>query len=229
MEMKPNRLLRIAVPVAGALLLAAAAVVTASAAGLGVGSLFADPAPPSPGATAGKGSAVCQDFLGHLASQLGISGDKLDTAAIAAGKQTIQDQVAAGRITQAEADKIEAKLTAGNLCRLGAGGRYRAAGAIREYLSAAASALGVSDSELKGDLKAGQTLSQVAAAKGVSEDQFKSKVVAILKPKLDAAVSAGKLTQAQEDAVLAKLQKGDPPLWNSARKGGASPTPTPAA
>ena len=234
--MRSNRFLRIAIPVAGAVLLAAAAIaVTASAAGLGVGSLLAASSTPTPrpsasGSTAKGGTDACQDFLGHLAAQLKTSTDKLDAAAIAAAKQTIQDQVAAGKLSQAEADKIEAKLSAGNLCALGgAGDRTKKEGANGDYLAAAASALGISEQQLMSDLKGGQTLSQVAAAQGVSEDQFKAKVVAALKPKLDAAVASGKLTQAEEDKFLAKFQAGDPPLWNSSRKGGATPAPAPAA
>jgi hypothetical protein len=94
------------------------------------------------------------------------------------------------------------------------------AGAIRAYLSAAATALGVSDRRLLGDLKSGRTLSQVAAAQGVSEDQFKTSVVATLKPKLDAAVADHRITQAQEDRILARLQNGDPPLWNRTPRSG---------
>jgi hypothetical protein len=90
--------------------------------------------------------------------------------------------------------------------------------AMSGYLTAAASALGVTEAQLKADLKSGQNLSQVAAAQNVSEADFKAKLVAALKPKLDAAVSAGTMTQAQEDAQLAKLQAGDPPLWTLTHK-----------
>jgi ribosomal protein S4 len=76
----------------------------------------------------------------------------------------------------------------------------------------------VTEAELRQDLKNGQTLSQVAAAKNVTEADFKAKVVAALKTRLDAAVSAKTITQAQEDAQLAKLQAGDPPLWNKVHK-----------
>jgi hypothetical protein len=221
--MRTARFLRIAIPAAGALLLAAGAVVvTASATGLNLHSLVAattpSPSPSTPARDGGRGAA-CQDFLGHLATELGISSDKLDTAAVAAGKETVQDRVASGAITQAEADKIEARLTSDGICSVLGGGDVRS-GAIKAYLSAAADALGVSDSQLVADLKGGQTLSQVAAAQGVSEDQFKTKVIASLKPKLDAGVAAHQITQAQEDKILAKLQNGDPPLWNKTPKKG---------
>ncbi len=228
-EMRTPRLLRIALPVVGALLVAAGAIaVTASAAGLRVSPLAAATTSPSPtasaGATAaggsGKAAAACQAYLGHLATQLGVSQAKLDAASAAALKATIQDQVTSGKITQAQADKIEAKLPKTGLCSAAINGlgRTRTAIATSVYLTAAAGALGVTEAELKQDLKNGQTLSQVAAAKNVTEADFKAKVGAALKTKLDAAVSAKMITQAQEDAQLAKLQAGNPPFWNSVHK-----------
>jgi hypothetical protein len=229
--MRTPRFLRIAIPVAGALLVAAGAIaVTASAAGLRVSPLAAATASPSPKtgtgagtrAAGGNASATCQAYLGHLATQLGVSQAKLDSAALAAAKATVQDQVKSGKLTQAQADKIEARLPATGLCSAAIGelGKTRAPMAMARgaYLTAAAAALGVSEAQLKADLKNGQTLSQVAAAQNVSEANFKTKLVAALKPKLDAAVTAGTITQAQEDAQLAKLQAGDPPLWSSTRK-----------
>jgi hypothetical protein len=226
--MRTPRLLRIAIPVAGALLVAAGAIaVTASAAGLRVGPLAAV-ASPSPktgtgptAAGAGKETAACQAYLGHLAHELGITPAKLDTASLAAAKATVQDQVTSGKITQAQADQIKAKLPSTGLCSAAIGriGRTpHASLATGTYLTAAAAALGVTEAELKADFKAGQTLAQVAAAKNVSEADFKTKVVAALKPKLDAAVAAKTITQAQEDAQLAKLQAGDPPFWNAKHK-----------
>jgi hypothetical protein len=229
-EMRTPRFLRIAIPVAGALLVAGAAIaVTASAAGLRVNPLAAATSPspkPTTGTAAagsGKATAACQAYLGHLATQLNVTPAKLDAAALAAAKATVQDQVKSGRITQAQADKIEAKLPSASagLCS-GAinelGKAPRTSLARSAYLTAAAAALGVTEAQLKADLKAGQNLSQVAAAQKVSEADFKTKVTASIKAKLDAAVAAKALTQGQEDAQLAKLQAGDPPYWSSTKK-----------
>jgi hypothetical protein len=229
-EMRTPRFLRIAIPVAGALLVAAGAIaVTASAAGLRVSPLAAATTPsPKAGAGntaggSGNASAACQAYMGHLATQLNVSPAKLDAAALAAAKATVQDQVKSGKITQAQADKIEAKLPtasagfcSGAINELGKA--PRASLAKSAYLTAAAAALGVTEAQLKADLKAGQNLSQVAAAQKVSEADFKTKVTASIKAKLDAAVGAKAITQAQEDAQLAKLQAGDPPYWSSTKK-----------
>lgn len=55
--------------------------------------------------------------------------------------------------------------------------------------------------ELRSDIKAGQSVADVAAAKGVSVDT----VVADASAKIDQAVTNGKLTQAKADAAKAKL------------------------
>ena len=228
--MNTRHLLRIAVPVAAALLVAGGAIaITASAAGLRVAPLAAATSPtptatagPAAGEGRGKAGAACEIYLGHLATQLGVSRAKLDSAAIAAAKSTLKDEVANGTLTQAQADKLSAKLPAASLCSSVLSGRGSGHGktavAISSYLSAAASALGVSEVQLKQDLKGGQRLSQVATAQGVSEADFKTRVTTSLKPKLDAAVAAKTITQAQEDAALAKLQAADPPLWNTVKK-----------
>ena len=216
----------------GAVLVAGVAIViTASAAGLRLSTVAAtaSPSPKSSTSSGGgttKAGAVCQDYLGHLASHLKVSQSTLDAAATAAAKDTIQDQVKSGTLTQDQANQLEAKLGSGTVCSAAINGLGQAHGgaakgrseAMGAYLSAAAGALGITEAQLKMDLKNGQTLSQVAAAQNVSEDDFKARVSSALKPKLDAAVAAGKLTQAQEDAALAKLQQGDPPLWSGVHK-----------
>jgi ribosomal protein L10 len=73
-------------------------------------------------------------------------------------------------------------------------------------LALPAAYLGISTDALKDQLKSGKTLAQVAAATpGKSAQGLVDYLVAQAKTKLDAKVAAGKLTQAQEDAWLAKL------------------------
>ncbi|TMD10413.1 MAG: hypothetical protein E6J02_01010 [Chloroflexi bacterium] len=219
---------RIALAAAGGLLLAAAAIaVTASAAGLHVGpvaaaSSAAKTTPPATGTT--KAQTYCQDFAKNFASSLGKSQDQVNTAARDAFKQTLKDAVSKGDLTQAEADKMLARMPAGNACaaalgRIGAAAKAGSAGALKQfmqaYLTAAASALHLSGGadELKADLKQGQSLSQIAAKQGVSEGDFKTSVGNSMKPQLDQAVTDKKITQQQEDALIKKFQAGDPPLW----------------
>jgi hypothetical protein len=75
-------------------------------------------------------------------------------------------------------------------------------------LQAAADYLGISVATLKADLQSGETLAQVAdSTGGKSASGLISALVASEKSKLDAAVAAGKLTQAQEDKLTANLQQ----------------------
>ena len=74
------------------------------------------------------------------------------------------------------------------------------------------------------------TLAQIAAAQkpAVTEAQFRSRVIAKLTPVLDAAVTNKKLTAAQEQAIIKRLQTGPIPLWSKpapSRTAAGAPTP----
>ncbi len=215
----------------GAVALAAGAVwITASAAGLNVGFVSAtSPSKPATTETAAsaaqqpaQASAVCNDFVSHLASDLGTTQGKLDTAFQKAVGQTLDDEVKNGDITQAQADVIKNKVGGQAPCTLlpSAAGKAPGAdlGAYRQaLLTGAAAALGISDQQLKTDLAKGMTLAQVAAAQNppVTEPLFRNRLIAQLTPMLDAAVASKKLTAAQEQAVIHQLQTGPIPYWNT--------------
>jgi hypothetical protein len=188
--------LRIAGLAAGAAVVSGAAVlVTASAAGYSVP--FFNSPPPSSAASideAAQASALCTDFISHFSADLNTSQAALDAAFQKAIGETLADRVKNGKLTQAQADKIRARLAgrtpcaiAGALQRPGAGAdlsTYR-----RVLLSAAASALGITDETLKGDLAKGMSFSQIAATQHVTEAQFRTKLIANLTPLLDKAVA----------------------------------------
>lgn len=88
-------------------------------------------------------------------------------------------------------------------------------GAPGVLLKAAVQYIGISRAELVKDARAGQTLAQIAAAHGKSVDGLEAAMLAALRTKLDAAVSAGKLTSAQEQAKLARAEKLVERLVNS--------------
>jgi hypothetical protein len=106
--------------------------------------------------------------------------------------------------------KLVAILTAAALA--GGIGAGVAAGAKRHHapgvlLKAAAQYLGVDRATLAKDLRGGQTLAQVADARRKSVDGLEAAMVAAVKTKLDVAVSAGRLTSAREQQVLARVQE----------------------
>jgi hypothetical protein len=230
--------LRIVSFAAGAAAIAAAAVyMTASAAGYSFN--FGGPKAanvPAAGTVADKSSAnasgVCNEFAAHFSSDLGVSQDKVNTAFQQAVGQTLADEVKAGHLTQAQADAIKKKMTSQAPCTLAGslGGRNAAGGAVYQQalLSAAASALGITSDTLKADLAKGMTLHQIADAQNppVTEAQFRSKLIASLKPVLDKAVTNKKITSAQEQKILTALQTGPIPFWDKPmRKPAAAASP----
>ena len=69
----------------------------------------------------------------------------------------------------------------------------------------AADTIGVKPAELRSDIKGGQSVADVANAKGISVDTVVNAVVKDASARIDQAVTNGKLTQAQADAAKAKL------------------------
>jgi hypothetical protein len=218
----------------GAVAIAAGALwITASAAGLNVGLRSSTSTPPqstnagstSPQGKAGGTSAACTDF---------------DAAFQRAVGQTLDDEVKNGDITQAQADAIKKKVAGQAPCALLPSSASKPPASNQDVyrqmlFSAAASALGITDQQLKADLAQGMTLSQIAAAQSppVTEAEFRARLIARLTPLLDAAVANKKLTSAQEQAIIKQLQTGPIPYWNTPIPGTkpgattATPTPTP--
>lgn len=99
---------------------------------------------------------------------------------------------------------------------------------------AAATALGMTQEELKTALKEGKTLAAIATEKGVALQTVIDAQLAEIKEKLTAELTAGTITQAQLDEKLAgaqdrltKAANGEPPAhgdgkgkWKGGRKGG---------
>ena len=212
------RYIRVAGLAAGAVAVAGTAVViTASAAGMTFGPRPSSSTPATAGVESSTASAVCSTFMQHFATDI--------------------DEVKNGQITQAQADKVKAALAAKTPCALpsaigrpGAGKNAALGAYLREYIAASAAALGVTETQLQTDLKGGQSLSQVATAQHVTEADFRTRLIANLKPVMDKAVTDKKMTAAQEQALVSRLQTGPLPLWNAAPKRpktGAAPNPSP--
>ncbi|TMC53439.1 MAG: hypothetical protein E6J20_07175 [Chloroflexi bacterium] len=222
-----------AVAVAGA-----AVIVTASAAGMSFG-LRQSASPQSAGANlsaaqATASSAACGDFMSHFAVEIKKSQAEINAAFQKAIADTLADEVKSGQITQTQADAIKQKLANQTPCTLPstighAGSKTDIAAYMQQYVTAAAAALGLSATQLKTDLAGGQSLSQVAAAQHVSEADFRTKLIANLKPALDKAVTDKKLTSQQETLIVQRLQTAPLPLWNApVHKPKPAATATPA-
>jgi hypothetical protein len=84
-------------------------------------------------------------------------------------------------------------------------------------VAAEATALGMKPEELRAALKSGKTVAELAAAKGMSRDQFADKLANTVKPDLEKLVDAKKISQAQADRVVARIRAGHVPFWNGLR------------
>lgn len=199
--MKLNRWM--ALPVAGV-----------AAFAIGVAAVQAAPSP-SPSATSSKNYA--QVFVDKLAAILGISPSKTQDALKNAELQTVDQMLADGRITQAQANAMKARINAGQglgpiggLRRPGplAGGRALMGQLRTAELNAVASALHMSSADLKSAIRSGKSLSDLETQQKVSDSAVKSAMKNAAKGVLDSAVKAGTITQAQEDAVLSRIGTG---------------------
>lgn len=77
-----------------------------------------------------------------------------------------------------------------------------------------ADVLGIAPKTLRADLKKGQKVSDLAKDKGMTKDQFETKLIGSLKPRLAALVDHKVITQAQADKVVDRISKGYVPFWD---------------
>ena len=151
----------------------------------------------SGGSPAAENQAIAADAAG----QLGVSPSALTAAIKKAMVDQIEAQVTAGTLSKAQATAIEARLATSNAPLFALGGGH--GGPIS--FDAAATYIGISASDLRTQLAAGKSLGAIATANGKTVDGLKAALTTAAKSDLDTAVTAGKLTQAQEDQILATL------------------------
>jgi hypothetical protein len=143
--------------------------------------------------------------LAQEATAKGKKADDLISAIVAAQKTNLDNEKAAGWIT---ADQETALLTqyqnaltdlVNNGPSVPPSGKNGGG-----LLQTAATFLGMSVSDLLSDLKSGKSLADEAKAKGKSVDDLVTALLAPTKTNLDQAVSDGKITSAQETAIVNK-------------------------
>jgi hypothetical protein len=164
-------------------------------------------------ATAGIAAGLTAGGLAGLVIVPSVSGAQSTSTTVDAGTSSdatrpdpstrITDALAPlvtdGTITQGQADKVASTLA--ESMPMGGGKHMRGGG---PQLDAAATALGMTADELRTELEAGQTIAQVAEAKGVDVQTVIDSMVAAEKAKLDEKVAAGDITQDEADAHLAE-------------------------
>ena len=184
---------------------------------IGIAAVEAAPSP-SPSASGSTSKNYAQVFVDKLAGILHLTPTQTQDALKQAEKQTVDQMLADGKITKAQADAMKARIDAGQgLGPVGGFGfKHGGFGADRTLMrdlstaemNAVASALKMSPADLKSALRSGKTLSQLETQQGVSDSAVKTAVKNAAKGVLDKAVKAKTITQAQEDAILAHIDAG---------------------
>jgi hypothetical protein len=171
-------------------------------------------------AASGSGSHK-SDFLDSVAKHLGVTPQKLEDATKAAAIDQVNADLAAGRITQAQADELEKRIEAGDGVLggprgpgfgrgvggvgipgfAGPPGRGFGRPAIANEIAAAAKYLGLSEADLRAKLRDGQSLADVAKAQSKDVAGLKTAILDAAKADLDKAVADKKLTQSQADDI----------------------------
>jgi hypothetical protein len=151
-----------------------------------------------------------------IAKALGLTNEQIQDVLEQAHDQALQAAVAAGRLTQEQADLMDQHMEQmgqngwkmGSFCgqRLGLG--LGNEGLLHDYKVAAfAEALGLTVEQVEARLEAGETLWQIAEAQGLTIDEFQTKMIAASQNAINQALADGKITQEQADRMLQKVEK----------------------
>ena len=170
-----------------------------------------------------SGPGLYQTFLGNLASALGIDQTTLTNGLKTAATNTVNQEVAAGKITQQQASRILTQINSGKLpigfMGMGSGRQGSVAGSVygkrgpgRGFtggfmiMKPLASALGLNPKDLMSDLRSGKTISGLLP-QGTSMQQLESTILASIQSQLNQAVSNGKMTSGRESQIYSKLEQ----------------------
>jgi transposase-like protein len=169
-----------------------------------------------------------QALLKDVAKRLNVSPSQLRSAVQGALLDRLQAAVKAGQLTQAQANRIKQRIQKGALPigplggggfwlhrpglkgrfgppgQFGPPGRFGPAGVGAPFgpFAAAAKYLGISVSQLLTDIRGGKTVAQIAQSHGKSVSGLEQAIGSAEKTRLDALVSKGFLTKAQEQRRL---------------------------
>ncbi len=210
-----------------AILGAAGGIITLGAAVLGGKVMAQTPgsaASPTPNAAQQQHRAQADQALNDLAKNLGVDRAKLDSALKQTAKDEVSKAVQAGTLTQAEADKLNQAIDAGNGpldLHFGGGfaGKFESDfghGAGPDQVTGLKDALdkafqqtvGETQDQFRQELQSGKTPDQVFAAHNTTAGAVGQAQVNAAKPILDQAVQAKTITQAQATEILQRLQNG---------------------
>lgn len=164
-----------------------------------------------------SGSRPRASLLNDVAKRLNVSPQRLSSAIKGALIDRLNAAVKDRRLTRAQAKAIEHRIEQNGgppfLFGPGPGAFAHPPGHLggpppvgdARPLAAAASYLGLTEMQLFNELRSGHSLAQIAKARGKSVSGLQRAITATVKSRLDQAVSAGRVTKAQEQHLLSML------------------------
>ncbi len=155
--------------------------------------------------SAQEGDGPIGTLLGKVAEKLGVTEDELEAAFQEARDETIDEAVADGRLTEEQAARLRERVEEGGFPLRA---RFRGAGEHKGYvIEAAAQVLGMSQEELKDELKDGNSLAEIVEAQDMTVDDFKAELLVEVQADIDAKVADGTITQEQADRLSEGLEE----------------------
>lgn len=192
------------------------------AGGVVLGRTFADTPTPTPTPTKPPAASLWQDWLNRVARILGVTTDRLTEAFKQAGRETVQQAVQEGKLTQDQANRILQRIDQGQFFVgpfFGKGGPAVHFD-LRRHFDALAGFLGMNTADLMNELRSGKSLAQIAQEHGKSRDDLKNFLTQQFNQAIDQLVQQGRLTQDQANNAKSRFQSNLDRLIDSTFKAG---------
>jgi hypothetical protein len=149
-------------------------------------------------------------FVDQVAARLGVTPEQLRSAFKATLIARVDAAVAAGKLTPEQGARLKARIARASGLGLGAG-KHRFGDRIGKRLERpgpAATYLGMTREALWAELRKGQSLAQIARARGKSVGGLVTAMVAPWKARFAKAVEKDRLTKQRADALLERITDG---------------------
>ena len=172
-----------------------------------------------------RAELLADKSIADVAREKNIDLNEVITALTATFKAHLDEEVASGEHTQAEADAKLAQFTTRITTMVNTAGLPKHGGngghGPRKFVTAQlATTLNLTEAELQTQLRSGKTIKQIAEAQSVDIAVVKATLTADFKAHLDEEVASGEHTQAEADAKLAQFTTRLDDMVNGVRPSG---------
>jgi hypothetical protein len=152
-----------------------------------------------------------QAVVSDAAKRLGVEPSALSSALKHALEDRVDAAVTAGRLSKAQGEELKQRIESNDFPLFATPLFFPGPGFHFHHgfpgLDAAASYLGLTESQLDQKLQSGKSLAQIAKDEGKSVDGLVGALKDDLESKLDDAVAAGRLSKSDEQRVLADVEQ----------------------